>query len=234
MSDDRPPAGKGWNAPGTCGGGYWRVVNGIYESWPPQPTPGVTVVNGVIYSMPPSKAPSSPVETTAASEQRPDHTGVIRPADAREARWLDALTGGPVSITLEKARGVILRACMAIADAENAALTTEVANLWRDWTHAQREVERLKAERIEQGAPISVATSMQAIGEAAIQAGNTAASVMSAAFDKRSPCPNSCGGQSWTDVNTNYGRRWRCDTCGRNISRYVTDAIQAADDRRAL
>jgi hypothetical protein len=29
----------------------------------------------------PSKAPSSPMETTAGSEQRPDHTGVIRRAD---------------------------------------------------------------------------------------------------------------------------------------------------------
>ena len=37
-----------------------------------------------------TKAPSSPVETTDAPEQRPDHTGVIRGAD--EAVRLEAIT----------------------------------------------------------------------------------------------------------------------------------------------
>jgi hypothetical protein len=48
------------------------------------------------------------------------------------------------------------------------------------------------------------------------------------------PCPYSCSGQSWTGVDTSRGRRWRCDTCGRVISRHVSDAIQAADDMRSL
>jgi hypothetical protein len=79
------------------------------------------------------KAPSSPVETTGGSEQRPDHTGVIRDADEADV-----------------------------------------------------------------------------------------------------PCPDSCGGQSWTRVGTSRGGRWRCDTCRRIVPLFISDAIQAADDRRAL
>jgi len=48
------------------------------------------------------------------------------------------------------------------------------------------------------------------------------------------PCPDSCGGQPWTWVGTSLGRRWRCDTCNRIIPGFISDAIQAADDRRAL
>src|SRR5450759_365266 len=47
-------------------------------------------------------------------------------------------------------------------------------------------------------------------------------------------CPDSCGGQMWSWTDTNYGRRWRCDTCHRIVSRHISDAIQAADDRRSL
>jgi len=63
MTDKRPPADQGWNAPGTCGGGYWRVVNGIYESWPPNPRNTVTMGAGLTMG---AVAPSSPVETTDA------------------------------------------------------------------------------------------------------------------------------------------------------------------------
>jgi len=52
--------------------------------------------------------------------------------------------------------------------------------------------------------------------------------------DEDAPCPDSCGGQSWTRADTSRGKRWRCDTCGRIISRYVSDAVQAAVDRRSL
>jgi hypothetical protein len=183
----------------------------------------------------PSKAPSSPMETTAGLEQRPDHTGVIRPADEAEDRpyvYAFAIyddTRGPTPR---------VRRVMALADAEQAALTAEVERLELaiegmatprqlrvDLTAAHTEIRRMTAQRNE------------------AEATNTPHNDPEFGFDKTAalsdpgwadPCLESCGGQSWTGVNTNYGHRWRCDTCGRNISRYVTDAIQRADDRRSL
>ena len=38
-----PPPNEGWCAPGTCGGPWSRILNGIYETFPLPP--GVTVVN---------------------------------------------------------------------------------------------------------------------------------------------------------------------------------------------
>jgi hypothetical protein len=58
--------------------------------------------------------------------------------------------------------------------------------------------------------------------------------VIRGADDREAPCPDSCGGQSWTRVGTSRGGRWRCDTCNRIIPQFISDAIQAADDRRAL
>jgi len=37
-----PPPNEGWCAPGTCGGRWSRVVNGIFETFPLPP--GVTIV----------------------------------------------------------------------------------------------------------------------------------------------------------------------------------------------
>ena len=75
----------------------------------------------------PSKAPSSPMETTAGSEQRPDHTGVIRGADEAEARRMaryakaihdeaERLGVGRVMMLPEIV--ILARAVMALADAE--------------------------------------------------------------------------------------------------------------------
>lgn len=48
---------------------------------------------------------------------------------------------------------------------------------------------------------------------------------------EREPCPESCGTQSWSCVPTpGFDRRWRCET----YNRYISDAVQAADDRRSL
>ena len=43
MTYPTPPPNEGWCAPGTCGGRWSRVVNGIFETFPLPP--GVTVVN---------------------------------------------------------------------------------------------------------------------------------------------------------------------------------------------
>ena len=68
-----------------------------------------------------SKAPSSPVETTAGSGQRPDHTGVIRPADEAERTntYLNAITNLGYDHWVDfSTRRLIASACMALADAE--------------------------------------------------------------------------------------------------------------------
>lgn len=38
----QPPQGEGWIAPSTCGGGWTRLRDGIFETWPP--APGVTIL----------------------------------------------------------------------------------------------------------------------------------------------------------------------------------------------
>jgi len=79
------------------------------------------------------KADSSPVETTAGSEQRPDHTGVIRPADEAEA-LTEALT------RIERLWGVI------------GANGDTNSRLMRERDEARRDCERLerwlRAERV--------------------------------------------------------------------------------------
>jgi len=91
-------------------------------------TPGIVYLCKRHYYDPilgPSKAPSSPVETTDAPEQRPDHTDVIRGADEREARYDAAMT------LSHEDYADALHKVMAVADAENAALTAEVKRLTR-------------------------------------------------------------------------------------------------------
>jgi len=84
----------------------------------------------------PSNPPSSPVETTDAPGQRPDHTGVIRPAGDAERlnTYLHAISalsppGRPDHWVKFSTRLAIADACMAVADAEHAALTAEIARL---------------------------------------------------------------------------------------------------------
>jgi len=52
-----PPQGEGWTPSGTCGGRWSRVRNGLFETWQPQPVPGVTIAGGgAIYTTTPSDA----------------------------------------------------------------------------------------------------------------------------------------------------------------------------------
>ena len=55
--DNEPPPGEGWVPSGTCGGRWSRVHAGIFETWQPQPVPGVTIAGGgAIYTTTPSDA----------------------------------------------------------------------------------------------------------------------------------------------------------------------------------
>jgi len=72
-----------------------------------------------------NKAPSSPMETTDAPGQRPDHTGVIRRADEAERfnTYLHAISAlspprRPDHWVKFSTRMAIADACMALADAE--------------------------------------------------------------------------------------------------------------------
>jgi hypothetical protein len=203
MSDKRPPAGEGWNAPGTCGGGYWRVVNGIYESWSPTLLPAVTIAGGVIYSMPPSKAPSSPAEiiTTATLDT------IVRLTQERDKAREDCGFQKGLKDSIKDELHTFIRLRQEALD-----------------TIAERDatIERLTYDRNHpygDSAPTEPASDLEREPDVPSPV---------------EPCPDSCGGQSWTGVNTNYGRRWRCDTCGRIVSQYVSNPMQAADDRRAL
>jgi len=86
-----------------------------------------------------SKADSSPVETTAGSEQRPDHTGVIRGADEAEARS-SALTEALARI--ESLWDVI----RANGDT-NARLIRERDKARAEVEGSERELDRVRAER---------------------------------------------------------------------------------------
>jgi len=116
----------------------------------------------------PNEAPSSPVEATAGSEQRPDHTGVIRGADEAEARRMaryakaihdeaERLGVGRVMMLPEIV--ILARAVMALADAEaedqRAAygfLEVEVAEQIAKVAERDATIERferwLRAERV--------------------------------------------------------------------------------------
>jgi len=84
-----------------------------------------------------SKAPSSPTETTAGSEQRPDHTGVIRGADEAETRL--ARYDAAMTLSHEDYTDALSKV-MAVADAEHAALTAEVERLTYDRNHPYGDV----------------------------------------------------------------------------------------------
>jgi hypothetical protein len=71
MSDDRPPANQGWNAPGTCGGGYWRVVNGIYEMWPPEHSRAVKFGAGLTMAPATLEQAASGTEPLAGTPEQP-------------------------------------------------------------------------------------------------------------------------------------------------------------------
>jgi hypothetical protein len=157
----------------------------------------------------PSETPSSPVETTEPLAGTTSYTGVIRGADEADECAHTAL-----SLIYRKERDEARDerdAALAKVKIEHGLIHLETGGAF------VQAVCRCGALLC--GAGIVSIPSMLA---AHIQEANAV------------PCPDSCGGQSWTRVGTSRGRRWRCDTCGRIISRYVTDAIQAADDRRAL
>jgi hypothetical protein len=96
-----------------------------------------------------SKAPSSPVETTDAPEQRPDHTGVIRGADEAEARssaltealarieslWNVIRANGDTNARLMRERDEA-RAMIATDDIELQAKDATIDRLWAQLNEA--------------------------------------------------------------------------------------------------
>jgi hypothetical protein len=221
-------------------------------------------------------APSSLVETTGADLGTTSYTGVIRDADERlaqiEARWKisTGMTDWPLPTqqAARNATGQLIGVDVPWLLAEHAAVAAEVEQLRTQLTEAAGQLANSDAalmltadEVLACDATIEDLTAEVAMlrRQVVFDLGEImrleATNVPDAPSLIGAPCPESCGGQSWTGVDQaeGPGKVWKCDTCGRIVSQSVSnpgrdapsqthpwrhartsEQVQAADDRRAL
>jgi len=110
MTYPTPPPNEGWNAPGTCGGRWSRILNGIYETFPLPP--GVTVVN-VSSGVGTSSTLGSPWDINNPSDE-------IAKLRARIAAYEDIEYGSP---NPDEARAALARV-QALCDEGDGYLST--------------------------------------------------------------------------------------------------------------